>query len=60
MKFLDNAGGNVPPLIGEKFFKKEQDKTLLEFSSLVSSAAYCGTSGRSGDRLLFMPHDPHS
>jgi hypothetical protein len=39
LKFLDNAGGNVPPLVGAKFFKKEQGMTLLEFSSLVSSAA---------------------
>jgi hypothetical protein len=39
VKFLDNAGGNVPPLVGEKFFRKEQGMTLLEFSSLVSSAA---------------------
>ena len=39
VKFLDNAGGSVPPLVGEKFFRKEQRMTLLEFSSLVSSAA---------------------
>jgi hypothetical protein len=39
LKFLDNAAGNVPPLVGARFFKKEQDKTFLEFSSLVSSAA---------------------
>jgi hypothetical protein len=39
VKFLDNAGGSVPPLVGEKFFSKKQGMTLLEFSSLVSGAA---------------------
>lgn len=39
LKFLDNAGGNVPPLVGDTFFLKEKDKTFLEFSSLVSGAA---------------------
>ncbi len=39
VKFLDNAGGNVPPLIGAKFFKKQDGQTLAEFSAEVGGAA---------------------
>jgi len=39
LKFLDNAGGTVPPLIGAKFFKKKDALTLAEFSSEVGGAA---------------------
>lgn len=39
LTFLDNGGGNVPPLLGEKFFAKQSGKTLAEFSAFVSSAA---------------------
>ncbi len=39
LTFLDNGGGNVPPLLGEKFFAKQAGKSLAEFSAFVSSAA---------------------
>jgi hypothetical protein len=39
LKFLDGGGGNVPPLIGEKFFKKYAGLSLVDFSSKVSGAA---------------------
>ena len=39
LKFIDGAGGNVPPLIGEKFFRKQVGKTLTEFSVQVGGAA---------------------
>jgi hypothetical protein len=39
LKFIDGDAGLVPPLIGEKFFKKWQGKTLVDFSSTVSSAS---------------------
>ncbi len=39
MKMVDSAGGAVPPLVGEKFFKKQAGLTFTEFSALVSSAA---------------------
>jgi cytochrome c len=39
LKFLDGAGGLVPPLIGDKFFTKQKGKSLAEFSAFVSSAA---------------------
>jgi mono/diheme cytochrome c family protein len=39
LEFLDRGGGSTPPLLGEKFFKKEQNKSVAEFSAFVSSAA---------------------
>jgi hypothetical protein len=39
LKFFDNAGGTVPPLIGQKFFGKWDGKTFTEFSTQVSGAA---------------------
>jgi len=40
LRFLDSGGGNVPPLLGAKFFDKYRNsKTLAEFSAFVSSAA---------------------
>ena len=39
VKFVDGNGGTVPPLIGDAFFKKQQTKTLVEFSSQVGGAA---------------------
>jgi cytochrome c len=39
LKFLDGAGGTVPPLIGEKFFKKQQNLTLTDFSVELGGAA---------------------
>lgn len=39
LKFIDNNAGNVPPLIGDKFFKKQADKTLIDFSTEVGGAA---------------------
>jgi hypothetical protein len=39
LKFVDNAAGNVPPLIGDKFFRKQSGKTLVEFSTQVGGAA---------------------
>ncbi|HTV79650.1 MAG TPA: hypothetical protein VMF03_15445 [Steroidobacteraceae bacterium] len=39
LKFLDNAGGNVPPLLGRKFFEKERHDSLLEFTNKVGGAA---------------------
>ena len=39
LRFLDGGGGAVPPLVGKKFFDKQQGKTLAEFSAFVSSAA---------------------
>jgi hypothetical protein len=39
LKFLDNAGGAVPPLIGDRFFKKLQSRSVSDFSSFVSGAA---------------------
>jgi cytochrome c len=39
LKFVDGAAGAVPPLVGEKFFKKWEGKTLVDFSATVSSAA---------------------
>jgi hypothetical protein len=39
LKFVDNSGGVVPPLLGPKFFGKFKGKTLTEFSTLVSGAA---------------------
>jgi mono/diheme cytochrome c family protein len=39
LKFLDGAGGNVPPLIGAKFFRKQDGKTLTEFTTSVAGAA---------------------
>ena len=39
LRFLDHGGGVVPPLIGDKFFKKWQGKTFVDFSSTVSSAS---------------------
>ncbi|HTV79649.1 MAG TPA: hypothetical protein VMF03_15440 [Steroidobacteraceae bacterium] len=39
LRFLDSAGGNVPPLVGAKFLAKERNKTLIDFSATVSSAA---------------------
>ena len=38
LRFLDNGGGSVPPLLGDKFFLKQKGKTLAEFSAFVSSA----------------------
>src|SRR4051812_46200558 len=41
LTFLDHGGGNVPPLIGAKFFErmKVEKPSVAEFSSYVSSAA---------------------
>ncbi len=39
LKFLDGGGGTVPPLVGDKFFKKQQGLTFTEFSSKVAGAA---------------------
>jgi mono/diheme cytochrome c family protein len=39
LKFLDGSGGAVPPLVGDRFFGKQQGKTLAEFSASVSGAA---------------------
>ena len=39
LKFLDGGGGAVPPLVGDKFFGKQQGKTLAEFTAFVSGAA---------------------
>ena len=39
LQFLDHGGGVVPPLVGAKFFKQWQGKTLVDFSSTVSSAS---------------------
>ena len=39
LKFVDGNAGLVPPLVGAKFFKKWQGKTLTDFSSTVSSAS---------------------
>jgi hypothetical protein len=39
LKFIDGDAGVVPPLLGAKFFSKWQGKTLVDFSSTVSSAS---------------------
>ena len=39
LRFLDHGGGTVPPLVGPKFFKKWDGKSLVDFSSTVSSAS---------------------
>jgi Cytochrome c len=39
LRFLDHGGGVVPPLVGDKFFAKWQGKSLVDFSSTVSSAS---------------------
>ena len=39
LSFLDHGGGVVPPLVGPKFFNKWRGKTLVDFSSTVSSAS---------------------
>jgi mono/diheme cytochrome c family protein len=39
LKFLDSGGGQVPPLLGDKFFRKMKGKSVAEFSAFVSSAA---------------------
>jgi hypothetical protein len=39
LHMVTSNGGNVPPLIGPKFFRKWDGKTFTEFSSTVSSAA---------------------
>jgi hypothetical protein len=39
LKMIDGNAGLVPPLVGEKFFTKWRDKTFVDFSSTVSSAA---------------------
>ena len=39
LEFLDHGGGNIPPLVGDKFFKKWRGKSLVDFSSTVSSAS---------------------
>jgi hypothetical protein len=36
---IDGNAGVVPALIGEKFFRKWRDKTLVDFSATVSSAS---------------------
>ena len=38
-EFLKGGGGNVPPLIGPKFFSQFKDKTLVDFSVKVAGAA---------------------
>jgi hypothetical protein len=39
LKFIDGNVGNVPPLVGNKFFQKWRGKTLVDFASTVSSAS---------------------
>lgn len=39
LSFLDHGGGNVPPLIGPKFFDQWKGKSFTEFAATVSSAA---------------------
>jgi hypothetical protein len=39
LKFLDGAGGTVPPLSGAKFFSKQNGVTLTDFSAEVGGAA---------------------
>jgi cytochrome c len=39
LKFLDGAGGTVPPLIGAKFFNEQNALTLADFSAEVGGAA---------------------
>jgi len=39
VQFVDGAGGVVPPLLGTKFFGKQQGKSFTEFTAFVSSAA---------------------
>jgi hypothetical protein len=39
LQFLDHGGGVVPPLVGDKFFRKWRGKTFVDFSSFVSSAS---------------------
>lgn len=39
VEFLDGNGGATPPLVGAKFFSKQKDKSVAEFSAFVSSAA---------------------
>jgi mono/diheme cytochrome c family protein len=39
LKFLDGSGGQVPTLLGDKFFRKMQNKSVADFSAFVSSAA---------------------
>ena len=39
IEFMDGSGGVVPPLLGDKFFRKMKGKSVAEFSSFVSSAA---------------------
>lgn len=39
LKFIDGNAGLVPPLVGDKFFKKWQGKTLVDFASSVGGAS---------------------
>ncbi len=39
LKFIDGNVGLVPPLVGEKFFKKQQALTLVDFTSQVGGAS---------------------
>ncbi len=39
LEFLDGSGGLVPPLLGDKFFRKMKNRSVADFSSFVSSAA---------------------
>lgn len=41
LKFVDGAGGVVPPLIGRKYFEKVQAKysSVIEWGSIASAAA---------------------
>jgi hypothetical protein len=39
LKFIDGSGGNVPALIGDKFFSKQAGKSLTEFSVQIGGAA---------------------
>ncbi len=41
VKFVDNAGGAVPPLIGKKYFAKVQKQygSVMEWGSIASAAA---------------------
>lgn len=39
LKFLDGNGGASPPLLGKSFMAQWQNKSFLDFSSTVSSAA---------------------
>jgi len=39
LKFIDGNVGAVPPLVGDRFFKKWQGKTLVDFATSVGGAS---------------------